>query len=192
MDDYYMMLGCDYDSDVQQIKLAYRNIVKEKHPDHGGNQADFLDIARAYDVLVDGEKRAGYDREIGIRSYDGTRYRLSRPKSVTVSQKDLYDDIKEVIRLKLGFAYMGSLYMEIKEVDIFRNRDGTVLLAPELKIICPKCMGFGGWLGRCRLCGGTGRTAREFLIPFELTGKLEKGDKIVFEYKKIKVALKVT
>jgi len=44
-------LGIDTDADVEAIKHAYREQVKETHPDHGGDEAAFKRVRWAYEYL---------------------------------------------------------------------------------------------------------------------------------------------
>ena len=63
---YYDVLGCQKTASIEEIKGAYRKLAKEFHPDR--NQGDdgcehkFKEVAEAYEVLKDGDKRAAYDR----------------------------------------------------------------------------------------------------------------------------------
>ena len=69
---YYAILGVLPTATLDEIRSAYRNMVKQYHPDHfGKNSAPFLSIQEAYDVLGDEENRRSYDRrqrESGIRT----------------------------------------------------------------------------------------------------------------------------
>ncbi|KAK1021651.1 DnaJ- protein scj1, partial [Friedmanniomyces endolithicus] len=60
-EDYYKLLGLDRDADDRQIKKAYRTLSKKFHPDKNPNdetaQKKFVDIAEAYDVLIDADMR---------------------------------------------------------------------------------------------------------------------------------------
>lgn len=64
--DYYAILGVPRGADEKAIRRAYRKLAKESHPDlHPGDAAAaqrFKDVAEAYEVLGDAEKRAKYDR----------------------------------------------------------------------------------------------------------------------------------
>jgi len=64
--DYYEVLGVSKDADDKDIKRAYRRIAMKYHPDRNPDDpaADdkFKEATEAYDVLMDSEKRAAYDR----------------------------------------------------------------------------------------------------------------------------------
>lgn len=64
--NYYDILGVPENADEETIKKAYRELAKKYHPDrHRGDKAaeeKFKDIAEAYSVLSDPQKRAQYDQ----------------------------------------------------------------------------------------------------------------------------------
>src|ERR1017187_5684343 len=62
--DYYAILGVRRDANAEEIKKAYRRLVRELHPDvnpHPVTQERFKEITQAYEVLSDPEKRQMYD-----------------------------------------------------------------------------------------------------------------------------------
>ena len=59
--EYYTTLGVDKNATQEQIKKAYRKLAQQHHPDKGGDQEKFKEIATAYEVLSDPDKRAEYD-----------------------------------------------------------------------------------------------------------------------------------
>lgn len=61
MKSLYEILGVERTATTKQISTAYRNLAKTKHPDVGGNQQEFAEIARAADVLCDPAMREKYD-----------------------------------------------------------------------------------------------------------------------------------
>jgi len=66
MKDYYQILGLSRDATPDQIKKAFRRLARETHPDANpddpGAEARFREIAEAYEVLSDSQKRMRYDR----------------------------------------------------------------------------------------------------------------------------------
>ena len=68
MTDYYSILGVDKNASQDDIKKAYRTLANKHHPDKGGDQEKFKEIANAYDTLGDTNKRAEYDHQ---STFDG-------------------------------------------------------------------------------------------------------------------------
>ncbi len=60
--DYYKVLGVSSTATEKEITRAYRKLAKQYHPDaNPGSEDKFKQIASAYDVLGDAEKRKEYD-----------------------------------------------------------------------------------------------------------------------------------
>src|SRR6478672_4350676 len=63
--DFYAVLGVAKDASAADIKKAYRKLARDNHPDSNpGDTAKhdrFKQVAEAYDVVGDPEKRAKYD-----------------------------------------------------------------------------------------------------------------------------------
>ncbi len=65
MTDFYELLGVGRDASDADIKKAYRKLAMEYHPDRNraaDAEVKFKEIAEAYEVLRDPQKRAAYDR----------------------------------------------------------------------------------------------------------------------------------
>jgi molecular chaperone DnaJ len=64
--DYYEVLGIARNASGEDVKRAYRKLAVKFHPDKNPDDAraedKFKELGEAYDVLMDEEKRAAYDR----------------------------------------------------------------------------------------------------------------------------------
>lgn len=61
MKSLYEILGIKKGAAKQEIKDSYRDKAKSSHPDTGGSAEDFKEINRAYQILIDDNKRVRYD-----------------------------------------------------------------------------------------------------------------------------------
>src|ERR1700735_68104 len=64
--DYYEILGVERSCDAASLKVAFRKLAMEHHPDRndGCSEAEgrFKEVNEAYSILSDPNKRATYDR----------------------------------------------------------------------------------------------------------------------------------
>ncbi|MFX1504957.1 MAG: molecular chaperone DnaJ [Promethearchaeota archaeon] len=76
--DYYEVLGVSRDADLKTIKKEFRKLARKYHPDMKPDDPDaeekFKEVAEAFEVLSDSEKRATYDR-FGHAGLSGTPFR---------------------------------------------------------------------------------------------------------------------
>jgi len=78
--DYYKVLGVERDAAQDEIKRAYRKLVRKYHPDvnTGPDAAEaevkFKEVGEAYEVLQDPEKRAAYD-QLGANWKEGQSFK---------------------------------------------------------------------------------------------------------------------
>lgn len=116
--NYYAILEVNRKSSDQDIKLNFRRLAKEYHPDknkEAGAEEKFKDINEAYAVLMDAEKRRKYDRQVAKYGYGFANIEsgLQDVKYEIKSGANVFNDILNQI---LGLKKDG--YSKNSDVDI--------------------------------------------------------------------------
>jgi molecular chaperone DnaJ len=177
--DYYEILGVGKDADVGDIKKAYRNLAMKYHPDKnpGNKEAEerFKEVAEAYEVLKDPQKRARYDQfgHAGLsgaagRGFSGfSEFDLS--DALQAFMRDfggfggVFDDLfGGSARTKRGSASRRGEDIQVRVPvtlrEISEGIEKTIKL--KRKDACPVCRGTGSRDGKgsvtCPSCGGSG------------------------------------
>lgn len=181
--DYYQVLGVSSDADEAAIKDAFRTLALKYHPDRNkepGAEEKFKEIAAAYAVLSDPEKRRAYD----ARGFAGVSGYSDEDLFSTIDFGDLFGDV--------GFDFGGIGFDIGRGGGLFerlfgRQRRGPpkgrdlqidlqiplsrIVTGGEEKIAftgtasCRACRGTGARGGvelhPCAACQGTGRKTSE-------------------------------
>ena len=160
--DLYEILGVTRDASTEDIRKAYRKLAREYHPDVNADPAAeerFKEVAAAYEILSDGDKRARYDTygsagpmgapfgDISdlFEAFFGTgtfgRRRGGGRRTRTAHGEDLFADVT----LEFREAAFGVHH----ELELSRMQT------------CDLCSGSGSAAGtspqRCHTCGGSGQ-----------------------------------
>jgi curved DNA-binding protein CbpA len=68
----FEILGVEPDADQREIEQAYRDRIKQSHPDHGGSPREFQRVRTAYEDIKAGRVRDDYDTETAQRENGDT------------------------------------------------------------------------------------------------------------------------
>lgn len=175
--DYYEVLGIEKGASKDEIKKAYRKLSKKYHPDINqdeGADVKFKEVAEAYEVLSDEDKRAQYDRfgHEGMNQQFGgggggfggsggfggfedvfsSFFGGGRRPDPNAPQKG--DDLQYTMTINFDEAIFGS----------------TKTIKIKKEVSCDVCDGNGAKPGTskstCSMCSGSGRVAVEQNTPF--------------------------
>ncbi|MCJ7779501.1 MAG: J domain-containing protein [Acidimicrobiia bacterium] len=191
MKDYYKILGVGRDATPEQIKKAFRGLARDTHPDANPDDPEaesrFREIAEAYEVLSDPQRKGSYDRgevygggdlfsqfggldEIlqqffggGFGGFGGVGGRRTGPRRGT--------DIGATVSLTLADAATGATReFEFRAPGTCDRCDGVGAEPGHGPTTCPTCRGAGSvqvardsFLGRimtvapCAQCAGRGQ-----------------------------------
>jgi molecular chaperone DnaJ len=168
--DYYEVLGVAKGASADEIKKAYRSLAMKYHPDRNtGDEeaaARFKEVAEAYAVLSDPDKRGRYDR-YGHAGLEG----VAMPDFGDASVFDLFGDILGGLfggggggRRRAG-PQPGEDLLYTLELDLREAYKGcTKTITIPREEVCGECDGSGAQKGsspvRCRQCDGRGAVLR--------------------------------
>jgi len=165
--DYYQLLGVSREASDADVKKAFRKLARELHPDINRHdpaaEEKFKEVAEAYEVLSDSERRAIYDRY----GHEGLRSGGWEPSFAS------FGSIGDIFEAFFGGGAFGSVFggggpgrggdvgvevsLTLDEVATGVSREINV----DLTAICSNCHGNGAEPGTpietCPRCGGTGQ-----------------------------------
>ncbi|XP_044502415.1 chaperone protein dnaJ A6-like isoform X2 [Mangifera indica] len=157
---YYEVLGVSKSASQDELKKAYRKAAIKNHPDKGGDPENFKELAQAYEVLSNPEKREIYDQygEDALKEGMGGAGSSHNPFDIFESffgggafgggrsrgrRQKRGEDVVHTLKCSLEELYNGAT----KKRSLSRN------------ILCSNCKGKGsksGTSGKCYGCQGAG------------------------------------
>lgn len=158
MADLYKVLGVEREATQDQIKRAFRKLVRELHPDINPDpavQEQFKEITAAYEVLSDVQKRQEYDSGGPSNNFGGNGFG--------------FGDIMDAFfggggnrgprpRVRAGQDALIRMEVDLNEACFGTERDISV----ESAVVCSTCHGSGAVAGEkaemCEICRGRGET----------------------------------
>ncbi|MGK0265761.1 MAG: molecular chaperone DnaJ [Maricaulis sp.] len=179
--DFYEILGVARTADEKTLKVAYRKLAMEFHPDRNPGddaaEAKFKEVGEAYAILSDGDKRAAYDR-MGHAAFEqggNGGYGAQGPFGAGGSAE--FADIFEQVfgdafgrgGGRRGGGHTGPARgndlrfdLEVSLEDSFNGKETTITVPTAMN--CERCDGQGNEPGTdlesCPTCHGAGRIRR--------------------------------
>jgi molecular chaperone DnaJ len=181
MRDYYDVLGVSPDAGAEEIKRAYRQLVRRYHPDISGDDraAAFIEAARAYEVLTDTRRRQSYDARRSA-SLD-----LSGPRGDWFADEVAIDfpSVSDLLD-RMRHSFFGASSLEDLSAEIVLTRleaiEGTrIPIGIPVRQTCLRCGGRGEtWQEWCGLCGGCGDVQAFHDVELRVPAGVRAGERI--------------
>lgn len=182
--DYYEVLGVSKDAKKEDIKRAYRRLVKKYHPDvnkEADAEEKFKEIQEAYEVLSDDAKRQAYD-QYGHAGTQGFDPRSGNGGGFDYTYGGAPFDMGDIFNtffggsdfgFDFGFGQQTARRQRVSRGEDIRYRmrftfeeamkGGEFNVRIKRKVKCSQCNGTGSSTGKrktCDVCKGTGRERR--------------------------------
>ena len=175
--DYYEILGVEKSASKDEIKKAYRKLSKKYHPDinkEEGSDEKFKEVAEAYEVLSDENKRSQYDRfgHEGMKSQFGGGGGGFQGSGGFGGFEDIFSSFfgggrqADPNAPRKGDDLQYTMTVDFEEAVFGVTKTITI----KKEVTCDTCDGNGAKPGTskstCSMCSGVGRVAVEQNTPF--------------------------
>jgi len=164
--DFYKVLDVHISASDRDIRAAYKRLSKKFHPDKNkASDAEerFVEIARAYEVLSDPEKRQIYDRhgEEGLKAHEGGQH---QPNPFDIFSSFFGGHHQPQTRR--GPSSLTEF--EVSLADMYQGASIDFMI--KKRILCDHCRGSGaasdGDIHTCSGCGGSGvKVVKQQIFP---------------------------
>jgi molecular chaperone DnaJ len=169
--DYYEVLGVQRSCDEKELKVSFRKLAMQFHPDRNGGDATaevkFKEVNEAYEVLKDPNKRAAYDR-FGHAAFENGGGQRGFHGDFASSMSEIFDDIfGDFMGGRRGGQRSGGrergadlrYNLELTLEEAYSGK--TAQIRVPTKVACEACSGVGAKPGSqpktCPTCDGHGR-----------------------------------
>ena len=171
MTDYYEILGVSKDATKDEIKSAFRKMARKYHPDVNkapDAEEKFKELGKAYEVLMDDNKRATYDR-FGEEGLQNQGYSSQGPFANGFGDlNDIFESFfegfggfggsrrvdpnaptrGENLRLDIEIEFEEAMFgvekdVKIDHLETCQSCKGTGAKAGSQPVTCPTCGGRG-------------------------------------------------
>ena len=179
--DFYEILGVAKTADEKALKVAYRKLAMEFHPDRNPGddaaEAKFKEVGEAYAILSDADKRAAYDRMGHAAFEQGGNGGYGGQGPFGAGGAAEFADIFEQVfgdafgrgGGRRGGGHTGPARgndlrfdLEVSLEDAFNGKETTITVPTAMN--CERCDGQGNEPGTtlesCPTCHGAGRIRR--------------------------------
>ena len=146
-ENLYETLGVNENATQDEIKKSYRRLVKEKHPDAGGNEEEFKKISVAYDTLGDEGKRKQYDDQ------------KNNPFSNMGGMGDFFSQMYNNNRTTQQRVPTTTISINVGVLESYKGDKKNIVYQRKKK--CEPCGGSGGDKKTCSNCNGQGSFTRQ-------------------------------
>src|SRR5262245_9179110 len=163
--DYYDLLGVPRNASDADVKRAFRNLARELHPDVSSEpDADvrFREVAEAYEVLSDPERRGIYDRfgKAGLKR-GGFEPAFTDLGSLADLVAAVCGEAVRVGGAGRQRSRRGADVQAVVESDLEDAFTGATVAVPlDVALPCERCETRGAEPGtgmrQCSTCGGSG------------------------------------
>ncbi|XP_009408520.2 dnaJ protein homolog isoform X1 [Musa acuminata AAA Group] len=153
---YYEILGVSKNASQDDLKKAYRKAAIKNHPDKGGDPEKFKELAQAYEVLSDPEKREIYDQygedalKEGMRGGGGGHNPFDIFESFFGGSPFGVGGSSRGRRQRRGEDAIHPLKVSLE--DLYSGISKKLSLSQN--VICQKCKGKGSKSGASMSCSG--------------------------------------
>ena len=180
MRDYYEVLGVAPDAGAAEIKRAYRQLARRYHPDISGEERTtaFLEVARAYEVLGDPQRRRSYDMAL-IQSVSGRGDWLADEIAIDFpSVSSVLDRMRSSF---FGASVAAGLSAEVELTPEEAFWGASVPLDIPLRQTCTVCGGRGEvWEQWCSSCSGEGEVSAAHALRLRVPAGVREGTRFRF------------